>query len=174
MKILVVVDMQNDFLTGPLGTPEARAIIPKVLEKIKGFDGMVLATRDTHRENYLSTMEGQNLPVVHCVKGTVGWALYREIERTLVTPPVEKCTFGSVELGQLLSSYNKIKPITEVTLVGVCTDICVISNALLIKSFLPEARIAVDASCCAGSTPEKHRLALDAMRPCQIVIENEN
>ncbi len=174
MKILVVVDMQNDFLTGPLGTAEACAIIEGIHRKMKTFDGMVLATKDTHQSNYLETQEGKLLPIIHCVKGTSGWAIFRELERSLVTPPIEKRTFGSVELGQLLASYDKIKTITEVQFVGVCTDICVISNALLIKSFLPEAKIVVDASLCAGTTPEKHKAALDLMRGCQIIVENDN
>lgn len=171
MKVLIVVDMQNDFITGALGTPEARSIVDRVVEKIKGFDGMVLATRDTHGKNYLSSAEGKKLPVPHCIKGTAGWQLCREIERLLVTPPIDKPTFGSAELGQMLSSYNKIKPITEVTLIGVCTDICVISNAMLVKAFLPEATVKVDASCCAGTTPESHRRALEAMQVCQIAVE---
>ncbi|MBQ7847545.1 MAG: cysteine hydrolase [Clostridia bacterium] len=170
MNVLIVVDMQNDFITGALGSKEAVAILPAVVDKIKNFDGMVLATRDTHGENYLSTAEGKKLPVPHCIKGGIGWHLVRDIERLLVTPPIDKPTFGSAELGQMLSSYNKIKPIEEVTLIGVCTDICVISNALLIKAFLPEATVKVDASCCAGTTPEAHERALQAMKNCQIEI----
>lgn len=170
MKVLVVVDMQNDFISGALGTKEALAVVEPVVEKIKDFNGMVLATRDTHTENYLSSAEGQKLPVPHCIKGTEGWALHHEIERLLVTPPIDKPTFGSMELGQMLSSYNKIKPIEEVTLVGLCTDICVISNALLVKAFLPEATVKVDSSCCAGTSPESHKRALDAMAVCQIEI----
>lgn len=155
MKVLIVVDMQNDFITGALGTPEARGIVDRVVEKIKGFDGMVLATRDTHGENYLSSAEGKKLPVPHCIKGTAGWQLCREIERLLVTPPIDKPTFGSAELGQMLSSYNKIKPITEVTLIGVCTDICVISNALLVKAF--PARGSRQSGCLllCGHHPRK-------------------
>ena len=172
MKVLIVVDMQNDFITGALGTPEAQAIVDRVVSRIKGFDGMVLATRDTHGPGYLSSAEGKKLPVPHCIKGSDGWALHREIEKLLVTPPIDKPTFGSAELGQMLSSYNKIKPITEVTLVGLCTDICVISNALLVKAFLPETPVKVDAACCAGTTPESHKRALDAMAVCQIEIEN--
>lgn len=170
MNVLIVVDMQNDFITGALGSKEAVEILPAVVEKIKNFEGMVLATRDTHSENYLSTAEGKKLPVPHCIKGSAGWQLVRDIERLLVTPPIDKPTFGSAELGQMLSSYNKIKPISEVTLIGVCTDICVISNALLIKAFLPEATVKVDASCCAGTTPQAHERALQAMKNCQIEI----
>ncbi len=170
MNVLIVVDMQNDFITGALGSKEAVEILPAVVEKIKNFEGMVLATRDTHSENYLSTAEGKKLPVPHCIKGSAGWQLVRDIERLLVTPPIDKPTFGSAELGQMLSSYNKIKPISEVMLIGVCTDICVISNALLIKAFLPEATVKVDASCCAGTTPQAHERALQAMKNCQIEI----
>ena len=171
--ILVVVDMQNDFVTGPLGTKEACEILPNVVQKMQSFDGMIFATRDTHGEDYPDTLEGKNLPVSHCIKGTSGWALCREVERRLTTPPLDKKSFGCVALGELLASNNKIIPITEVTLIGVCTDICVISNALLLKAFLPETRILVDASCCAGTSPEAHRAAFEAMKRCQIEIENE-
>ena len=173
MNVLVVVDMQYDFVSGQLGSPEAQAIVPSLAEKIRDFDGMVIATKDTHADDYLQTQEGRILPVRHCVKGTPGWSLIREVEKQLVTAPVEKPTFGSVDLGKMLEAYNKVVPIGEITLVGVCTDICVISNALLLKAFLPETKIIVDASCCAGSTPENHRTALSAMRSCQIFIEND-
>ena len=173
MKVLVAVDMQNDFVGGSLGSPEARRIVSAVVEKIAKFDGMVIATKDTHTPGYPQTQEGRILPVPHCIKGTEGWNLVNNLERMLETPPIEKPTFGSVELGKMLAEYNKVVPITELTLIGLCTDVCVISNALLLKAFLPEARIAVDASCCAGTTPEKHVMALNAMRACQIFIENE-
>lgn len=173
MKVLVVIDMQNDFITGALAAENAEKIIKPIIDKMKGFDGMILATKDTHKEDYLHTQEGRMLPLAHCIKGTNGWKMVYEIERLLTTPAIEKNTFGSVELAQLLSSYNKIKPLTEVTLVGLCTDICVISNALLIKAFLPETPIKVDAECCAGSTAENHRKALEAMQRCQIIIENQ-
>ena len=173
-KLLIVVDMQNDFITGALGSAEAQAIVERtaahiLARKAEGYT--LIATLDTHGEDYMATPDGAKLPVPHCIKGTAGWQLCREIERLLVTPPIDKPTFGSAELGQMLSSYNKIKPITEVTLIGVCTDICVISNAMLVKAFLPEATVKVDASCCAGTTPESHRRALEAMQVCQIAVE---
>ena len=173
-EILVVVDMQNDFVTGPLGTPEARTILPKVAEKVKNFPGRVLFTRDTHEENYLESREGRALPVPHCIRGTRGWEICPELETLRKEEPVDKCTFGSTGLGEVLRAADQYgEKIGKITLVGVCTDICVISNALLLRAFLPEAEIAVDAACCAGVTPESHQTALRAMKACQIAIENE-
>lgn len=173
-EILVVVDMQNDFVTGPLGTPEARTILPKVAEKVKNFPGRVLFTRDTHEENYLESREGRALPVPHCIRGTRGWEICPELEPLRKEEPVDKCTFGSTGLGEVLRAADQYgEKIGKITLVGVCTDICVISNALLLRAFLPEAEIAVDAACCAGVTPESHQTALRAMKACQIAIENE-
>ncbi len=173
MNVLAVIDMQNDFIDGALGTPEAQKIVPHVIEKIKNFDGTVLATRDTHGENYLSTQEGRNLPVIHCVKGTEGHELRGGIAELIKTEPIDKPTFGSAELGKKLAEMNKAEKIDGITLIGLCTDICVISNAMLIKAFLPEVPITVDAGCCAGVTPESHKQALAAMKVCQIKIENE-
>lgn len=173
-QILVVVDMQNDFVTGPLGTPEARTILPKVAEKVKNFPGRVLFTRDTHEENYLESREGKVLPVPHCIRGSWGWEICPELETLRKEEPVDKCTFGSTGLGEVLRAADQYgEKIGKITLVGVCTDICVISNALLLRAFLPEAEIAVDAACCAGVTPESHQTALRAMKACQIAIENE-
>ena len=173
-EILVVVDMQNDFVTGPLGTPEARTILPKVAEKVKNFPGRVLFTRDTHEENYLESGEGKVLPVPHCIRGTRGWEICPELETLRKEEPVDKPTFGSTGLGEVLRAADQYgEKIGKITLVGVCTDICVISNALLLRAFLPEAEIAVDAACCAGVTPESHQTALRAMKACQIAIENE-
>ena len=173
-QILVVVDMQNDFVTGPLGTPEARTILPKVAEKVKNFPGRVLFTRDTHEENYLESREGRALPVPHCIRGTRGWEICPELEPLRKEEPVDKPTFGSTGLGEVLRAADQYgEKIGKITLVGVCTDICVISNALLLRAFLPEAEIAVDAACCAGVTPESHQTALRAMKACQITIENE-
>lgn len=172
-KYLIVVDMQNDFIDGSLGTKEAEEIVGRVAEKIRGFDGDVLFTRDTHGENYLATQEGKNLPVVHCVKGTPGWMIRSGLETIRPCTVIDKPTFGSTELGVLLAQRNLEEPIGSVTLVGLCTDICVISNALLIKAFLPETPIIVDAACCAGVTPKSHKGALEAMKMCQIAIENE-
>ena len=169
-NILLVIDMQNDFIDGALGTPEAVAIVPKVREKIRSFDGTVLFTRDTHGENYMETQEGKNLPVPHCIRGTEGWQIRSELEELRVTEPIDKGTFGSDELGKILRDLNDEDPIGTITVIGLCTDICVISNALLAKAFLPEVPIEVDASCCAGVTPESHENALKAMASCQIRI----
>ena len=132
----------------------------------------MIFTRDTHFENYLSTQEGRNLPVPHCIKGSDGWQICAELAPLCTEPPVDKPTFGSYTLAELLATANIREPIGSITLVGLCTDICVIANAMVIKAFLPEVTVKVDAACCAGVTPESHKTALDAMRPCQIVIEN--
>lgn len=172
-KILLVIDMQNDFIDGALGTPEAVAIVDKVEEKIKSFPGRVIFTRDTHEENYMETQEGSNLPVPHCIRDSQGWQIREELEKLRTEPAVDKPTFGSRVLGELLLQLDKEEKIESITLVGLCTDICVISNALLAKAFLPEVPITVDASCCAGVTPESHKTALSAMKMCQIRVENE-
>jgi nicotinamidase/pyrazinamidase len=173
-KVLVVVDMQNDFISGALGTKEAQAIVPKVREKIQSFDGSVYFTMDTHGKDYLSTQEGRNLPVEHCVKGTWGWELDPQIDQVRQSTPIEKNTFGSKGLADVLKARNTYEgPLEEIQLIGVCTDICVISNALLLKAYLPEVKLTVDASCCAGVTPESHRRALEAMKACQIEILND-
>lgn len=208
MKILVVVDMQNDFIDGALGTPEAVEIVPAVVKKIKEFDGLVVLTRDTHQENYMETQEGANLPVPHCIEGTDGWQIRAEVMeaadqqaeavsesyaddedavRITIDPSVfNKPTFGCVELGEALARANQPEPdaengidaddtadmIESIEIVGLCTDICVISNAMLLKAFLPEVPITVDAACCAGVTPESHMRALGAMQACQIKVTN--
>ena len=172
-KFLIVVDMQNDFIDGALGTAEAQAIVGNVKAKIEGFDGKVIFTRDTHYENYLTTQEGKNLPVEHCIKGTDGWQIKAEIAALRKTEAIDKPTFGSAELGEMLRAENEKEEIESVTLIGLCTDICVISNAMLIKAFLPEVKVTVDAACCAGVTPDSHNTALNAMKMCQIEIENE-
>ena len=169
MDVLVVVDMQKDFISGALGTKEAVAIVPRVAKKIaqaKKAGKTVVFTRDTHHENYLQTQEGKNLPVPHCIENTPGW----EIDPALDTTGArifDKPSFGSEELVQYLKGLDKYG---EIELIGLCTDICVISNALLLKAALPEVPIRVDASCCAGVTPESHENALAAMRMCQIRI----
>lgn len=167
-RLLVVVDMQKDFIDGSLGTREAEMIVPKVVEKVKEFQGAddeVVFTFDTHHEDYLETQEGKRLPVVHCVKGTPGWELDKSLN-DFGGKRFEKGTFGSRELGEwaLANKFDYIE------LVGLCTDICVISNALLVKAFLPEATVAVDAACCAGVTPASHKNALEAMKMCQIEV----
>ncbi len=168
--ILIVVDMQNDFIDGALGTKEAVALVPKVREKIQHFGGTVLFTRDTHGPNYLQTQEGWNLPVEHCIKDTDGWQINFELDALRKTEPIDKVTFGSAELGFKLAEMNAEEPIGSITLIGLCTDICVISNAMIVKAFLPEVPVRVDASCCAGVTPESHENALAAMKCCQIEI----
>ena len=171
-KILVVVDMQRDFIDGSLGTKEAQSIVEAVKEKIRTYEPEnVVATRDTHPENYLKTYEGRHLPVEHCIEGTDGWQLYPGIDELLSGCVIfDKPTFGSVKLAEYLKKLNAASPI-EVEIVGLCTDICVISNALLIKAYLPEVNISVDPKCCAGVTPEKHSAAIETMRSCQIQIE---
>ena len=171
-KVLVVVDMQNDFIDGSLGTVQAQGIVSKVISKIKSYSAdCIYATRDTHGEDYLESSEGKNLPVVHCVKGSKGWEIRPEVAEAMPQAVIlDKPTFGSTELAKLLYRENE-KEELEVELVGLCTDICVVSNALLLKSFLPENRISVDASCCAGVTPESHEAALATMKMCQIMVE---
>lgn len=170
--LLIVIDMQNDFISQALGTPEAQGIVQKVSEKIRSWEGPVFYTRDTHGKNYLNTAEGKKLPVSHCIKGENGWQLAPEIA-ACVKPEdkiFDKPTFGSVELAEAVSAMVQEAKLSSVTLVGLCTDICVISNALLLKAHLPELPIAVDSSCCAGVTPESHENALKAMTMCQIDI----
>lgn len=168
--ILVVVDMQNDFIDGALGTKEAVAIVPKVEEKIRNFNGTVLFTRDTHENWYLETQEGKKLPVPHCIRDTEGWQIRRELDILRKTEPVDKETFGSTDLADDLVAMNIDDEIKSITFVGLCTDICIISNALLVKAALPEVPIIVDAACCAGVTPESHENALKAMEMCQVEV----
>lgn len=171
-KALIVVDMQNDFVTGSLGTPEAKEMLPYLVEKLEeairkdSYD--IIFTQDTHKEDYLDTQEGKFLPVEHCIKGSEGWEIVPELQKFIPHSRivVEKKAFGSTRLPSLL------KPYKEVEFVGVCTDICVISNALLLKAFYPEQLVSVDAECCAGTTPENHQKALEVMKNCQCKIYN--
>lgn len=170
---LIVVDMQKDFVDGALGTKEAVAIIPEVVRKIESFDGEIFATLDTHGDNYMQTMEGKNLPVPHCIKGTPGWQLDERVAAALEKrgyTPVEKVTFGAAQLPSLIADAAAGEPF-DLELIGLCTDICVVSNALLLKAIYCETPISVDAACCAGVTPEKHAAALETMRSCQIMIK---
>lgn len=168
VNYLIVVDMQNDFITGALAAENAITAAERAKEKIRGFDGKVIFTRDTHSADYLDTQEGKKLPVTHCVKPEYGWQICSQVapfaENALI---FDKNTFGSIELAEYLKSQDDIE---SITLIGVCTDICVISNALLIKAFLPEVSVFVDESCCAGVTEESHNRAIDAMKMCQIEI----
>ena len=171
-EFLVVVDMQKDFVDGALGTAEAVAIVPRVVQKIQGFDGHIFVTYDTHFENYMDTAEGKKLPVPHCIKGTDGWQLNDAVQAALEGKEytcVEKNTFGSVELPALIGEAAEGEAFS-VELIGLCTDICVVSNALLLKAHYPESPISVDASCCAGVTPETHDAALETMGMCQIHV----
>lgn len=192
MKVLIVVDMQYDFVNGSLGTPEAQAIVPLVAETIEQMadpDTVVIFTKDTHFNNYMSTLEGKNLPVPHCIKGTANHSIVDEVfnaylnvigtyasayevyPMTEINPiKVEKLTFGSVELQNILFDIDERMGIEEITLMGLCTGICVLSNAILCKATLPEVPINVVADCCACVTPESHKTALEAMRLCQINI----
>lgn len=171
-RVLVVIDMQNDFITGSLGTKEAQAIVEKVCRKIQGFDGEVLFTLDTHGPDYLETQEGRLLPVAHCVKGTPGWELEPRVRALCKTTPIEKSTFGSTGLADVLQAKHIYGGgLDGVVFVGLCTDICVVSNALLVKARLPEVPLTVDASCCAGVTPEAHQHALAVLRSCLITVE---
>lgn len=178
-KVLIVVDMQNDFIDGSLGTPEAQAIVPKVVEKIKNWDGDIVFTKDTHYKNYLNTREGRHLPIEHCLQNTPGHNFPKDIddfviERYMKTlyknvDVITKSSFGSYGLPELL-----FEPVEHIEIIGLCTDICVISNAIIIQSYFPETEIYIDASCCAGTTPEMHRKALDVMRGLQMNIINDS
>ena len=177
-ELLVVIDYQNDFVNGALGFEGAEKLDGPIVEKIREYrrrGADVIFTRDTHRENYLETQEGRRLPVVHCIEGSHGHKIFGETAKQVQTGDmiIDKPSFGSAELGRLLAEENEKELIEKVTLIGLCTDICVISNALLVKAFLPEAEVAVDAACCAGVTPESHRTALAAMKSCQITVEHE-
>lgn len=170
MRVLVVVDMQNDFIDGALGTKEAVQIVPNVKKKIEEFEGTVLFTRDTHDSWYLHTQEGEKLPVEHCIRNTDGWLIREELDDLRLTDPIDKGSFGSLDLAGQLLEMDEEEGIEEITLVGLCTDICVISNAMIIKAALPEVPIKIDATCCAGVTPESHENALKAMEVCQMEI----
>lgn len=169
-KLLVVVDMQVDFVNGALGTKEAEAIVPAVVKKMKeeiAAGSTVVFTRDTHQDNYPDTQEGRNLPVIHCVEGTAGWQLIPELRDLAEGRKIfNKGTFGSIQLAH----YAAASSFDTIELIGLCTDICVISNAMILKAALPEVPVSVCAECCAGVTPESHNNALAAMKMCQIGI----
>lgn len=167
MKFLIVVDMQIDFITGSLGSIQAEAIVQNVLEKIKNFEGKVIFTRDTHYADYLNTQEGIKLPVEHCIKDTSGWQICDEL-KGLVETVVDKETFGSIKLPEIIKDFGE--DIDEIELCGLCTDICVISNAMILKVAFPETKIVVDSKCSAGVSLESHNTALEAMKAVQIEI----
>ncbi|MBR0447645.1 MAG: cysteine hydrolase [Clostridia bacterium] len=171
-EFLIVVDMQKDFVDGALGTPEAVSIVPAVCDRIRAFDGEVIVTYDTHPDTYLDTAEGRKLPVPHCIKDTDGWQLDAAVADALTGKSyhtVEKPTFGSTDLPYLVAAMAGEEDFS-VTLIGLCTDICVVSNALLLKAHFPEKTIRVDAACCAGVTPDTHTAALTTMKMCQIDV----
>ena len=188
MRVLILIDCQNDFIDGSLGTPEAKVIVPKIVDKINNYEDkrnvLLLFTKDTHRQNYLDTLEGKMLPIPHCIEGTPGWSINRDIKNAaknnrflsyssdeIIKSRIYKNTFGSDVLEKLLIKHKD--EIEEIEFVGLCTDICVISNVLIARQKLPNTRITVDASCCAGVTPEKHKAALEVMKSCQIEVINE-
>ena len=170
MKYLVVVDMQNDFISGSLGSKEAQAIVPYVEQVIRNFDETVLFTRDTHFDNYMDTQEGKNLPVPHCIHNTDGWQIHPQLDALRITEAIDKDTFGSKDLVGVLADADDME---SITFLGLCTDICVISNVMLVKAFFPEVPIFVDAKGCAGATPASHANALEAMKAVQVKILHE-
>lgn len=189
MKIVVIVDTQNDFITGSLGTKEAQEMIPVMVDKLRLYDNgdtLVLFTKDTHHDYYLTTQEGENLPVEHCMVGTPGCSIAKEISelvdhsnfmtystRDIIKGRIRKETFGSIRLAEILEKLSVNCFLEEIVFMGLCTDVCVISNALMAKAYCPEVKISVEASCCAGTTPEKHYAALQVMESCQINIIGE-
>lgn len=169
--ILVVVDMQKDFVDGSLGTKEAKGIVENMLDLVKNFDGPIYFTKDTHQGDYLNTQEGKNLPVEHCIRGTRGWEIIDDLKPyTNENNIIDKPTFGSKDLAERLKEINDKEGIRSITLAGLCTDICVISNAMVLKAFMPEVPIKVVESASAGVSPESHKRALDAMKVCQVEI----
>jgi nicotinamidase-related amidase len=173
-KYLIVVDMQNDFVNGSLGTKEAETIVPNVVKKVKEFDGTVIFTQDTHAKDYLKTQEGRLLPVEHCIENTDGWKIVEPLDKLrqkLNCKTYKKECFGSVQLAADMRSLNEKEHIESIELVGLCTDVCVVSNAILLKAFLTETPVLVDASCCAGVTPDKHLAALETMKSVQIKVK---
>ena len=176
MKFLIVVDMQNDFLTGSLKNDAAVAIIDPIIDKIKNFDGYIIATRDTHQADYLSTQEGKKLPIKHCIENTEGWLVENKIDEAIRNKKnwwfINKASFGSKDLPFYINSVlpNNIKKVDEIELCGTCTGICVISNAVILKAAFPETKIIVDSKCCACISEETHKNALKAMELCQIEV----
>lgn len=172
MKFLLVIDMQNDFITDALGTPEAPLIVEPLCELVRNFDGEVIYTRDTHQADYMETREGRNLPVPHCIEGTSGWEICDAVKECMkgTDAVINKPTFGAMELPAVILEKTEGKAPQEIHFAGLCTDICVISNAMICKAAFPEADVIVHSGCCAGVTPESHQTALNAMAACQMVI----
>ena len=177
-NILIVVDMQKDFVTGVLASAEAQAILPEVKAKISAYDRAgkeIIFTRDTHGEDYMQTNEGKHLPVPHCIKGTDGWQICAELTDGITSEykTVDKPTFGFLGWKEVLASETVDGSDLDIEMIGVCTDICVVSNALILKAMYPEAAVRVDAGCCAGVTPEAHAAALVTMRACQVDVTDK-
>lgn len=174
MKFLIVVDMQNDFITGALANKKAEEIVPKIATYVRNFEGITIFTRDTHNSDYLETMEGKNLPVEHCIAGTNGWEINSELLKSCegkenVCFVFNKPTFGyASELTKFINEFKQ--PITEIQVCGTCTDICVVSNVLGLKEHMSEVKISILEDMCAGLTPEKHNAAIEVMRSCQVNI----
>lgn len=171
MNVLLVIDMQNDFIDGALGTNEAKSILNDVVSKVKNFNGKVLFTRDTHDKNYLDTIEGKNLPIPHCIKGSKGWEICDKLKPYIKEIPFNKPTFGSINLEKYMVELSKVESIESIELVGLCTDICVISNAMIMKANFPNIPIVVQSNLCAGVSIESHERALTAMEMCHIIIK---
>ena len=171
-KVLLVIDMKNDFIDGALKNEEAMTIIENVNKKIERYrenGDIIIFTRDTHDTNYLNTIEGKYLPIQHCIKGTQGWQISSKIKINADDEIIDKPTFGSLDLANYVATLEP----EEIELIGVCTDICVISNAMIMKAKFPEKEICVDATCCAGVTPKSHKNAIEAMKMCHIKIKGE-
>lgn len=179
-KVLIVVDVQNDFVYGSLGTLEAQAVVPNIVKKVEEYrskEDVIIFTKDLHYDNYLETAEGKKLPVPHCIAGTAGYDIIPELNADSVVNKqiYAKETFGYPwDHAAWLGWLRDAKPVYEVEIIGVCTDICVVTNALVLKTYYPDIDITVDASCCAGTTPDKHKAALDVMESCQINVINKN
>ena len=177
MDLLVVIDMQYDFIDGSLGTPEAQAILPKVIEKINNWNGPIFATRDCHYNDYLETQEGKKLPIRHCVESTKGYRIHKDVSKAMtdnmLINVIDKETFGSLNLPEKIISFQNACPyncIDSITVIGLCTDICIVNNIMILKAAFPEVEIYIDSSCCAGTTPKTHEAALTVMRNCQINV----
>lgn len=174
-KVLICVDMQNDFVSGVLGSEEAKAIVPNVVDKVKNWNGDIIFTKDTHDENYLNTLEGKKLPVKHCIRDTYGWEIIPELlDYVDGNHVIRKNTFGCSYWHWYLTRWDGECKYDEVHLIGLDLDICVITNALIIKTICPETEVFVDVSCCAGSTPVKYKAAIEVMKSSQINVIGED
>lgn len=172
MRFLIVIDMQNDFISGSLGSEQAKRIVGRVKEKIVNFDGKIIFTRDTHDKDYLCTQEGKRLPIKHCISKTCGWEICDELRSCLCCAEIlDKPSFGTLYIGEMIRALcENGDSVEEIQLIGLCTDICVVSNALILKAQFPEVNIVVDSNCCAGSNKHLHDCALEVMKSCHIDV----